>query len=259
MSEWCVGVIDTFLKFVGSGYAHWGIAFIIAIILAIKDSDIRYKIIYPVILLLLIFFNPLVYGIIGTRFLNGMYWRMLWLVPINVIIAVGTVKLYSFMKRPVLKLVVVMVAVAVIGVTGKFIFNADNFVIAANYYQIPQVTIDVADAIIEDMGDMDTCNIVLPDELVCSIRQYTTRVNLLYGRNAYGYIEEMGDMQAVVHDEMIKESPDCKVLTDYCKARRITYIVFNSVNQKNYDGVTEYDYEFLRNVDGYDIYKIVME
>lgn len=256
MAEWCIGVFQTFMKFVGTGWLHWVLATAVLAVWGFRNKEIRYKITYPLILVLIIFFNPVIYGIIGTRFMNGMYWRMLWLVPVGVILAYGAVMLYSVINNRILKMVSVLASAAVIALAGEPVYTAGNFIPAQNVYQIPQVTIDVADVIINDMQDTDTCMIVVPDELLCSVRQYTTRVNLLYGRNAYGYIEEMGDMQAVVHDEMIKESPDVEKTAAYCKAKNVVYIVFNSIYHKDYQDISMHGYEFNASIDGYDIYKL---
>lgn len=101
---------------------------------------------------------------------------------------------------------------------------------AQNEYQLPQVTIDIADAIISDSLAADTGvypTVVVPDEMLCSMRQYTTKIRLLYGRDAYAYIfNELEEMKAVVHNEMIRQTPDVGKLAVYAKAKNVDYIVF---------------------------------
>ena len=137
-------------------------------------------------------------------------------------------------------------------------FSKDNYVPAQNEYQLPQVTIDIADAIISDSLAADTGaypTVVVPDEMLCSMRQYTTKIRLLYGRDAYAYIfNELEEMKAVVHNEMIRQTPDVGKLAVYAKAKNVDYIVFSSVNHKGYQDINMHGYEFVKNVDGYDIY-----
>ena len=185
MVGWFTEICDMFIKFVGTGWFHWLIAAIILVAGSVKNTHFRHKFLYPAAMILIVFFCPLVYGTIGIRFLNGMYWR--------------------------------------------------------NEYQLPQVTIDIADAIISDSLAEDTGvypTVVVPDEMLCSMRQYTTKIRLLYGRDAYAYIfNELEEMKAVVHNEMIRQTPDVGKLAVYAKAKNVDYIVFSSVNHKGYGGL----------------------
>jgi hypothetical protein len=61
-------------------------------------------------------------------------------------------------------------------------------------------------------------------------------------------------MKAVVHNEMIRQTPDVGKLAVYAKAKNVDYIVFSSVNHKGYQDINMHGYEFVKNVDGYDIY-----
>lgn len=258
MVEWFAEICNMFIKFVGTGWLQWLTAAVILVAGSVKSAHFRHKFLYPVIMILIVFFCPLVYGTIGIRFLNGMYWRILWLVPISVIIAVGGTWLVTRLNNYVLKALLLAVIVCGLAVSGKPMFSQTNYVAAQNEYQLPQVTIDVADAITADRasrGVLAYPTVVVPDELLCSVRQYTTKIRLLYGRDAYAYIfNELEDMKAVVHNEMVRQTPDVEKLAVYAKAKNVDYIVFSSINHKGYQDINMHGYEFVKNVDGYDIY-----
>ncbi|CDD57806.1 MAG TPA: hypothetical protein DDX70_09910 [Bacteroides sp.] len=258
MVGWFTEICDMFIKFVGTGWFHWLIAAIILVAGSVKNTHFRHKFLYPAAMILIVFFCPLVYGTIGIRFLNGMYWRILWLVPVSVIIAIGGTWLVMRFNNYILKAVTLALTVCVIAMSGRPMFSKDNYVPAQNEYQLPQVTIDIADAIISDSLAADTGvypTVVVPDEMLCSMRQYTTKIRLLYGRDAYAYIfNELEEMKAVVHNEMIRQTPDVGKLAVYAKAKNVDYIVFSSVNHKGYQDINMHGYEFVKNVDGYDIY-----
>lgn len=246
---------EMFMEFVGTGWLHWIMAVLLMTICFFKEQYVRGKIIYPTLFLLLIFFNPVFYGTLGVRFMSGMYWRILWLVPIGISIAYGTVKIMELIKNAYIKPIFFLVIISLVVLGGKPMFSQDNYIPASNLYQLPQVTIDVADALMEDMGEIDVRRVTVPDELVTTMRQYTTRIELLYGRNAYGYINEISDEEQIVHEEMIKDNPDVEIISNTCLSQNIEYIVFNSIYHKNYKRIEDYSYEFLKNVDGYDIFK----
>lgn len=256
MAEWCIEIVNMFLKFVGSGWLHWIIAAAAVIAGSIKSKYFRHKFLYPIVVILVVFFCPPVYGTIGIRFMNGMYWRLLWLIPINVLIAYGGVQACMYFKKYALKAVALAVVVLAVAFTGKPMFSQDNYYPAQNLYQLPQITIDTADAIIAEITDERIKPlVVLPDEMLCSLRQYTTRIRLLYGRNAYSYIfSELPDMEATVHNEMVKAAPDMEKLAVYAKAKNVDYIVFNLAYHTGIDNIEMYGYRHFKDVSGYGIY-----
>lgn len=256
VAEWCIEIVDMFLEFVGSGWIHWLLAAAVLVAGSIKSKYFRHEFLYPAVIILIVFFCPPVYGIIGIRFMNGMYWRMLWLIPINVIIAYGAVKICAYLKNYFAKALALAALTALIALSGKPIFDTANFYPAQNLYQLPQITIDTADAIIEELtNDYARPIVVVPDEMLCSLRQYTTRLRLLYGRNAYSYIfSELPDMEATVHNEMVKAAPDMEKLAVYAKAKNVEYIVFNLSYHTGIDRIEGYGYKYLKSVSGYGIY-----
>lgn len=245
----------TFQQFVGEGWIHWLLALFAVLFVCVGEKRNRYSLLYPAAGILLVFFNPLIYGTIGIRFMNGMYWRMLWLIPLVPLVAMGVTALYSRAKTLLLRCLVLFAAGILVIFGGSPIYTRANFTPAQNVYQIPQVAIDVADCIIRDLGEQETDYAVVPDELLCYIRQYTSRVELVYGRNAYGYIQEMSDDCAVIHNEMVKQVPDVEKAALYSKGENAQYIVFNSAYHKGYDAISQYGFAFLERVDGYDIYR----
>lgn len=257
MAEWCIEIRDMFLEFVGSGWLHWLAAVIVLAAGSIKNKYFRHKFLYPIVFILAVFFCPPVYGTIGIRFMNGMYWRMLWLVPITVIIGYGGVKLCMRCKSYAVKAVALAAVSVAVALSGKPMFSQDNYYPAQNIYQIPQVTIDVADVIISEITDERVKPyVVVPDEMLCSMRQYTTKIRLLYGRDAYAYIfNELPDTEAAVHNEMVKPQPDVETLAKYAKANNVEYIVFNSNYHVGISDIEMHGYAYFKSVSGYDIYR----
>jgi hypothetical protein len=258
--EWWGIIWNMFLAYVGDGWLRWGLALVLMIICCMKDRMVRGKFLYPTLILLVVFFNPWFYGTVGIRFMNGMYWRMLWFVPVDIILAYGILRVSEYVGRRFnlfsgVACICLMAALVVLG--GSPVISSETYVRPSNYYQLPQVTIEVSDALMSDMDAMNYENVrvAVPVELVTTVRQYTTRIALVYGRNAYGYINTISDREAEFFNEMSKEEPDIELVVELCSSENVRYVVFNSLYHRNYQGIEGYSFEYVGNAYGYDIYK----
>ena len=59
---------------------------------------------------------------------------------------------------------------------------------------------------------------VVPNELLCYIRQYRCDIGLFYGRNVGGFISGIGDDEVAMYQQMCQEKPDMTVVTDIAKS-----------------------------------------
>lgn len=258
---YCYGVWNEFLNFIGgrSGLAHW-VLFILALFLCIfMGKEIRQKIFSPAVLVLLFFFNPLFYAVVGTRFLSGIYWRLLWMLPISFVIAYVLTQMTYKIKKNLLRVAAVVLACACIAVTGDRIFTKETYSEKENDYEIPNAAIEICDYVRGNLLSWKE-TIVVPNDLLCYIRQYNSAVGLFYGRNAGGFISNIGEDEKAVYEEMCKENPDVKVITDIGKKRYCRYLVFDNTFHRIPEDLTEYGYEKVYVVEKhYVIYRIFEE
>ncbi len=85
MRDYIFAVWDEFVNFIGgrAGFLHW-VLFLAALLACMFiGRGMRRRLFWPSVLVLVFFFNPLFYGIVGTRFLSGVYWRLLWMLPVS--------------------------------------------------------------------------------------------------------------------------------------------------------------------------------
>ena len=90
---------------------------------------------------------------------------------------------------------------------------------------------------------------IVPNELLCDIRQYSSAACLLYGRNAGGFISIIGDREMQVYEEMSKENPDVELITDIAKETNCRYIVFNTSFHQIPEDLRGYGYEKVAVID----------
>ena len=84
-----------FVKFIGgrAGLVH---LLLFAAALAccfFLGKEERHRLFWPSVLVGIFFFNPVFYKYVGTRFLSGVYWRLLWMLPWTFVIAYAVVRM----------------------------------------------------------------------------------------------------------------------------------------------------------------------
>lgn len=253
----CYAVWDNFKNFIGgrAGILHWGIfclALIYCLFLGKRD---RKLLVWPTVMVLFFFFNPLFYRYVGSKFLSGVYWRLMWMVPVSFVTAYALVHFVYRFKKQAVRILASVLAVACIIVTGERMYQEKTFVRAENSYKLPQAVIDVADTLAAAGVNWKVRSLV-PNELFCYIRQYRCDIGLFYGRNAGGFISEIGEDEKRVYDEMCKEEPDIGVITEICKRNEVVFLCFNRDMQRIPEDLEEYGYLHYRDVGEYSIYKL---
>lgn len=261
MITYCYALLDEFIKFIGGreGLVHWLLFAVALILCALMGKGERKRLFWPSMLVLLFFFNPIFYALVGTRFLSGIYWRLLWMLPISFVIAYALVQLTSRIPKRMCRTAVMVLACVCIIVTGEREFSSATYTEKENDYELPQAAIDVANVVQGGLRDWKE-TIIVPNELLCYVRQYSCSVGLLYGRNAGGFITEIEPDEQAVYDEMSKEEPDLNVVTEIAKARGCRYIVFNTSFHKIPEELTGYGYEKVATVsEDYAVYRRIDE
>ena len=65
---------------------------------------------------------------------------------------------------------------------GNYVYNSEYITVAENSYHIPDEVIEVCDMILPKEGEERVTG-VFPDELIHFVRQYTTSIQMVYGRD----------------------------------------------------------------------------
>lgn len=255
MREACAAVIANFKSFIGSGWLMW-LCFCVALIICFFVwKEKRKKLVTVSLLGCVVIINPIVYQIIGTRFMSGVYWRLFWALPIVIVVAAVLTMLVGKVKKEWLRIGTAFVLCMVILLTGKSVINRGTYTISENDHQIPQEAIEVSDLVLEANGGVET-RVIVPDELVCYIRQYTSKITLAYGRNLWGFINNPTDWQIELHDMMTAEEIDLTALREKAREVGCGYIVFNSEQHSLPENMDQYGYILVGENDPYKVYAL---
>ena len=255
MREAWMGVIANFISFLGTGWLMW-VCFMAALVFCFFWMKDRRKKLFTVSLLgCVVIINPIVYRLIGTTFMSGVYWRLFWGLPIVIVVAAVLTELTGKVAKDWLRFGTAVVLCLTIAFLGERVINRGTYTLPENDYQLPQAVLDVSDIVLEANEDVSTM-IIVPDELACYIRQYTGKINLAYGRNIWGFINNPTDLQYKLHALMTAEDMDYRTLRDEAYAYGCSYIVFNSAQRELPEDMEQYGYTFVGEAESYRVYAL---
>jgi hypothetical protein len=213
-----------------------------------KDKNIKVVLVYLTALLAVIFVCPL-YAMIGMKIDEDIYYRVLWALPMGVIICYSAIKLMIRFKGVVAKGTVFILTVIVFCINGELVYTNTLHFESVNAYHMPQVVIEVADAV---KLDEYKPKVVFPAELLPFIRQYSAQFYTPYGRNM---LEPSWTFYSELYDAMEGdgETYDISEVARCAKNEYCAMVVLSSA--KKMDGSMEDEGYFLVNfVGGYYIY-----
>ena len=215
-----------------------------------KRKYIRVLLLYAPVLLLLIYFNPLfaglIYGLVGGE----IYYRILWLLPMTVVIAYTCICIYGRMagRGERRANVFALCAAGVIMVSGSFVYSSPFFSRAENIYHVPDTVVDICDAINVPGREVMAA---FPLELVQYVRQYSPVTCMPYGRET---TVDRWNYYHPLRDEMEAEVIEMEKLVPLSREYHCHYVIFRPGTKVR--GKPE-DYGWVRfgEVDGYTIYR----
>lgn len=225
-----------------------------AIYLAITEESVKKKIMLGILPLLIfvVFLFPVTKIVYVAAFDDGSdtYYRLLWLVPMYVVIGYAGCKFLFSLKKSIYQRVGLVIILAVIMVTGSFVYASVNMSRAENLYHIPQSVIDICDVVAPKEGE-PRIRVAFPGELVHFVRQYDTDILMPYGREM---VVTQWDYYNPVYEVMEKpEIIDGKALLEATRETKCSYIVLGE-NRKIDCNLEDLGLELVKNVQGYNIY-----
>lgn len=257
MKELIIKVLEFFKMYNGQSIM-WILLVLGMVYIFYAHKRLRKAIVYPVFCIDLIITNPLLYQKVWVKLIGDTYWRMFWILPVVFIICLCATDLAKKISSRFstggdwIKIGVVLVFAVIIGIQGKYMYFNANFTAAANQYKLPQDVVDVADRLLELS---DHPRIVAEPELYNELRQYDTDITLLYGRNAEGYIGDIGYTDKKIAEAMKADVPNYYMIAKYMYDNDGNYLVVDADKVRSYAEMEESGLKFLYDVGDYKIYE----
>ncbi len=241
-------VIALFQNYMGDGLIMiWYFFSLVYLWLEEKRKNIRILFVYVPVILLLLFFNPLIARIVFRLADTEIYYRILWLLPVSVTIACAVTKIYGQLQGRA-KLFFAGAAAVILLVSGSFIYQNPLFHRAENWYHMPQSVVDICDSIRVEGREVMA---VFPEELLQYVRQYDGTICMPYGREI---TVDRWNVWNELYGEMEAEEIDAAALTALARQWGCHYIILPD-DKKIAGSLAACSYERYDHVDGYTIYR----
>lgn len=203
-------ILTIFQDFTGSGFLT--ILYLLTLLhlwTSEKNPTFRAVFVYGASVIQLLFFIPLFYY--GYQLLDeGTYYRILWILPMTVTIAYASVRI--LVKYPGGSIVIGLIMIIV---CGQYVYSNEHITPAENAYHIPQEVIEVCDMIMPE-EDEERVTGVFPDSLIHFVRQYSSRIQMAYGRDYLAPDWIYGDhpLREIMNQEEIRISMLVRLATE---------------------------------------------
>lgn len=179
---------NTFGEFKGSGmYIALFLIAILYIYLKEDNKKIKAFLVYFPIIVLLITLNPIFNKVVGKVFTSSVYWRVYWMLPLGIVIAYAAVRFINSENEKAKKVIATIGIIITIIMSGKFIYNKENYIQVSNLYKVPDEVIEVVEVIRQ--GKEEKKKALTSEQLVAYIRQVDASVELAYQREPTGYLD----------------------------------------------------------------------
>ena len=211
-----------------------------------RDKRIKTVLVYFVTAITVVFCCPL-YAWIGMKVDAEIYYRVFWSIPIGILVCYSAVRAVSHFKKRISRVLVCILTVLVICMNGKFYFTNTLHFKAVNAYHMPQVVIDVADALKMEKYKPIAA---IPAELLPFIRQYSEDIFTPYGRNI---VETQWNFSNALYDAMEAQEYDAGEIAQCAREEHCTYVVLSSIKPME-GSMEEQNYIYKGLVSGYYIY-----
>lgn len=243
--------IKTMVNWFQAYYAD-GFFLILAILsyiyLFIASKNLRIRFLLPIAMIVFSIINPILYILLLKE---TVYWRLFWMVPDAIIIACAVTSLIKQCKWDWLKLLLLAAMTVLVVGKGTNAFVHGNFTKVQNWMKLSQATIEVCDTIQEIETNP---KVLLPQGLYSEVRQYAPEIEMMYGRNADGYIYWCPPECTLTVWQMRQREPDFDFIFRQAGLSLCDFVVLEDTRVVDPVIPQTYQYEEVARISGYIIY-----
>lgn len=234
-----VGYIEVLTDFVRNGWLFLVLYLLSVIYIAFKGSrKTRILFIFIPILVFLTVLNPLFVTIVQKYVTtSAVYWRLFWLIPIEITIAYAVMQIIVDIKEKHFKLIAIIVAFVVIAIVGKFSYSLE-FQNHINSQKIPQYIIDETNFILNN--SQGKVLVVAPPEPLHSatMRQLSSRIILLYSRQLYVDTMQNKEEKLEVYNK-IYDGAETEEIYEAINKFNVDFIILDKSNREKMQDLDE--------------------
>lgn len=200
------------------------------------------------ICILAMFFCPMVVFFLEKLAEEDVYWRMLWSIPMLVVIAYAAVLLIR-KSEGVKRYISIALAVLLIVISGNYLYDNPGFLVAQNPEHIPENVIEICDEIIVEGREIKAC---FPSEMLMYVTQCTSFIQMPYGREMFTRPDGTV-MWNSLYEIMESEEMDAKELAKELRAQNCHFVVLREAAVSG-DAMEDENWIKFYETKGYEVY-----
>jgi hypothetical protein len=241
-------IMDFFRDYYGNrGYLTLMLVAVVCLFVLYKEDR---KIIWPTFMLIFIIVNPVLYRYVFSKLI---YWRLLWMLPEVLIIALAMTRLVVSCKTNAMKAAAIGLLTVVVWFIGTNVHKYGGFYEADNPYKIPQYAVNVFDKILSLDENPKT---IMPEPLFLYARQYSGDIEMMYGRDVQGYIVYTNKERLDMFNQISSEDPDFNYIFAIAGGKEIEFIVLDVQKPvASAELQDKYNYHEIGDLEGFRIYR----
>ena len=121
-------ILENYASFQGTGM-YMALFFIAMLYIFLKEENKKIKnlLVYFPILILLVTLNPIFNKIVGSIFTRTVYWRVFWMIPLDLTIIYAFVKFVTSRDEKKERIIVAISLMLILIMSGGLVYNKENF------------------------------------------------------------------------------------------------------------------------------------
>lgn len=207
--------------------------------------------------------NPLFSNLIAKYFTSSaIFWRVLWLLPIEFAIAYAITLLIEKAQNKKVKLAILVISLGILILSGNFIYQGKPI---ENFENMPNYIVAQTNYIVEQGKQKDEIVVLAEPEPShnTNMRQISSKIKLIYSRDLYiDKIKDKEEIEKRIHlnqmyfGNYVYEAEELKKILAECK---VDWIIVNTQNEalKNY--LSQADLQEDCQIEGYVLYRVLRE
>ncbi len=241
-------ILRIFREYCGSGW--YPVLFLIALVYLLvteKDRKVRIVLLETSAVIAVLFFLP-PFKMLMDFLDEGTYYRVLWLLPMTVVTVYAGVKLIGRHIRLGFAALALLLML-----TGQYVYGNVNISRAQNRYHIPNAVIAICNEMMP-AEDEERVWAVFPDELIHYVRQYSSKIQMPYGREMlvpeWGWNWDTHPIYRIMREQPVDLDALTPLLTEY----NCHYLVLNravpTTGSPEENGLVK-----IAQIEAYDVYR----
>ncbi|MGN0482396.1 MAG: hypothetical protein ACI4HI_02475 [Lachnospiraceae bacterium] len=248
-------VQDMYLAYQGENEVHlilfWGCCILLFLKSSKEENKIGHAFGKYVFLFVILAGCPLTANII-MKYCVGkeVYWRMLWLLPVSIILAYVGAKTIEKIDKKWKKGVALIAVIGLVMVGGTNLFQESNFQKSQNHMQLPNTVVSVCNYLEADAKENDLTEIraIMSPGLMCYTRQYDGKIKQAFGRDAARGAKNR------IYKILNTDPINCKKLAKAAKRKKCNYLVYAADERLDAE-LKKNQFQYLTSIEEYKIYR----